>query len=570
MAIRILGITIVVLVALGLGVYSVVTPPAPPASQAFVNATVLTMDEAGSVAEAVVVEGDRIVAVGSRADIEGHIDADTVVHDLGGRVLLPGFIDAHGHFPGSGLSKLATDLTSPPVGRMERMQDVLDALRASVAETASGEWILGFGYDDTLLAEKRHPTREDLDGVSTEHPIYLWHVSGHMGVGNSLALERGGIGDDTPDPEGGVIVRDPATGVATGLLEENAALPVQMQAMDFSALDFAQMIRHAAAEYARVGVTTAQSGAVDGSMGAGLAFAARVGLVPFRLELWPIHEELGDAVLAGESGLEDIGDRVKFGAIKIIADGSIQGYTGYLSEPYHVPFKGDASYRGYPRIPRDELIEIVKRYHAAGLRMAIHGNGDASIDDIIAAFRAAQAATPREDPRLIVIHSQMARDDQLDDMKALGMTPSFFSAHTYYWGDRHAAIFMGPERAARMSPTRSALDRDLRFTVHLDTPVTPMDPLMGVWATVNRMSSGGQVIGAEQRVGPMQALRAVTIDAAWQIFREDELGSIEPGKLADLVVLDGDPRERPEAIRDLRVERTIVGGVTIFDAAESG
>jgi len=161
------------------------------------------------------------------------------------------------------------------------------------------------------------------------------------------------------------------------------------------------------------------------------------------------------------------------------------------------------------------------------------------------------------------VHAQMARDDQLDAMKSLGMTPSFFSAHTYYWGDRHRRIFMGPERADRMSPTRSALDRGLRFTVHLDTPVTPMNPLLLVWSTVNRISTGGQVIGADQRIPVMQALRAVTIDAAWQNFLDRDVGSLEPGKYADLVVLDGDVLNAAD-LRQVAVDSTWVGGVNIY------
>ena len=196
--------------------------------------------------------------------------------------------------------------------------------------------------------------------------------------------------------------------------------------------------------------------------------------------------------------------------------------------------------------------------------MAIHGNGDAAIEDILDAFEAAQAAHPVEDPRMILVHSQMAREDQVVRMKGLGVTPSFFSAHTYYWGDRHRDIFMGPERAAVMSPARWALDNGLRFTSHMDTPVTPMLPLQAVWSQVQRQTTSGDVLGPDQRIGVMQALRAVTIDAAWQVFQEDNRGSVEPGKYADLVVLSGNPLDDPSSMRDLRVERTVVGGVTIY------
>jgi len=541
------------------------TPPTPPPSQVFVGGTVLTMDPDRPIAEAVAIERDQIVAVGSRADVERYIDAGARVHDLEGRTLLPGFIDAHGHFPGSGLRVVGVDVNSPPIGDTRTISDLVAALEAKAAETDPGKWIFGFGYDDTLLAEKRHPTREDLDAASPDHPIFIMHVSGHMLVANTLALELAGIDEDTKDPDGGVIVKDPETGRLTGLLEENAAKPLQVIAADFSVWDFFAMVEDAADEYARVGVTTAQSGAVNLQLATGLNWASRLGMIPFRLEIWPLFDELGPKLLDGSVDPESLSsDRVRLGAIKIIADGSIQGFTGYLSEPYYVPFNGDPSYRGYPRVSREDLVAAVQKYHEAGYQLAIHGNGDASIDDIIHAVEEAQRNHPREDARTIVIHSQMARVDQLDDMKRLGMTPSFFAAHTYYWGDRHWSTFMGPERAARMSPTKSALDRDLRFTVHLDTPVTPMLPLLAVWSAVHRESTGGRIIGEAERIEPMQALRAVTIDAAWQIFRDEELGSIEVGKLADLVVLDGNPLEDTDAIRDLEVVRTVVGGVTIY------
>ncbi len=563
-ALQIIATIILILAALA---YWLITPPNPPASQVFLGGVVLTMNSDQPIAEAVAIERDRIVAVGNRADVESHIQAGAQVHDLEGRTLLPGFIDAHGHFPASGLRVIGVDVNSPPIGTTRTISALTVALQAKAAETDAGEWIFGFGYDDTLLAEKRHPTREDLDAASSDHPIFVMHVSGHMAVANSLALELAGIDENTPDPDGGVIVKDPKTGRLTGLLEENAAKPLQVIATDFSVWDFIAMVENAAAEYASVGVTTAQSGGVNLQIAQGLKWASRLGMVPFRLELWPLFDELGPKLLDGSVDRASLsGDRVRIGAIKIIADGSIQGFTGYLSEPYHVPFHGDPSYRGYPRVSRDDLVDAVSKYHEAGFQLAIHGNGDASIDDIIHAVGEAQRKHPREDARTIVIHSQMAREDQLDDMKRLGMTPSFFAAHTYYWGDRHWSTFMGPDRAARMSPTKSALDRDLRFSVHLDTPVTPMIPVLAVWSAVNRISTGGRVIGEEQRIDPMQALRAVTIDAAWQIFREEELGSIEVGKLADLVVLAGNPLEQPDAIRDLEVEQTFVGGVTIYQS----
>jgi predicted amidohydrolase YtcJ len=297
---------------------------------------------------------------------------------------------------------------------------------------------------------------------------------------------------------------------------------------------------------------------------------SRLGVIPIRLVLWP-DQAASFALLDGRLRLPSWDPKwVRLGASKLVADGSIQGYTGYLSRPYFTAPDGDATYRGYPRIPREELAERVKRLHAAGRPIAVHGNGDAAIDDILDAFEAAQQATPREDPRFVLVHAQMAREDQLDRMKALGVIPSFFVLHTYYWGDRHRDVFMGPERAARMSPARSAAQRGLHFTLHADAPVVPMEPLRIVWSAVNRLSTSGAVIGAEQRIEPMQALRAVTIDAAAQHFEEAEKGSLEPGKLADLVILERSPLDDPERIDRIRVLETIVGGVSVWRAGGGG
>ncbi len=539
-------------------------PSAPPAHRVFLNGTVLTMDAADRVAEAVSVRHDHIDAVGSNDEVRRSITSGTVVVDLGGRTLMPGFIDAHGHFPGSGMREIVASLESPPVGSVRAIADIQEALRRRLAAGLSGDWLIGIGYDDSLLTEKRHPTRADLDAVSAEVPIIAMHVSIHMGVGNGAALAALGIDRTTPDPPGGVIDRDPQSGEPTGLLQETAFAPAQNLLFAGSLRDRIAIMRRATADYAAAGVTTAQAGAVGVGAIRSLSWASWLGLIPMRLVVWPEHARAGAAVLAGKLDRDaHRTDLFEIGALKIIADGSIQGYTGYLGAPYHTPHRGDATYRGYPAIGRDELREAVRAYHLAGWQVAVHGNGDAAIDEILDAVAAAQAARPDPDARTILVHAQMARDDQLERMKRLSVTPSFFSAHTYYWGDRHRDVFLGAERARHISPTRSAASRGLRFSVHLDTPVVPMDPLLLVWSTVNRVSTGGQVIGAEQRLAPTEALRAVTIDAAWQLRHEGDRGSIEPGKLADLVVLSADPRADPAAIRDVRVLETIVGGRTI-------
>ncbi|MFK7975794.1 MAG: amidohydrolase [Halioglobus sp.] len=559
-------IAIVFFGGMGVLVSIMLRTPQPPEHQVFINGDVLTMDANNTIAQALSVRGERIESIGTTEEIMTSVTDSTVVVDLKGRALLPGFIDAHGHFPGSGMKVISLDLNSPPIGTLTTMAEVMDTLRAQVAQTEPGEWITGFGYDDTLLAEKRHPTRAELDAVSTEHPIAIMHISGHMLVANSPALDAVGITGDTPNPEGGVIGRRPNSNEPNGLLEETARMSVVEQMQSIGAVDGYRMFKYAAVEYASMGVTTAQSGGVTEGLANAIKWASRAGVVLSRVVLFPFEMEFGEKLLNGDYDPQDFStDKIIMGPVKLVADGSIQGYTGYLSRPYHVPYHGDEDYQGYPSIVRDALFEKVMALHKAGHQLAIHGNGDKSIDDILDAFEAAQAANPVEDPRMVLIHAQMARKDQIERMKALGVTPSFFTAHTWYWGDRHRDIFMGPERAAVMSPSKWALDAGVRFSSHLDTPVTPMEPLQAVWSVVHRITYGGDVLGPEQRVSVMDALRAVTIDAAWQVFQEDNLGSLEAGKFADLVVLSANPLDDPMNMRSLKVMQTVVGGATIFE-----
>jgi predicted amidohydrolase YtcJ len=552
-----------VAVVLGIVLGSTLTRPVPTL---YVGGPILTMDAENRIAEALAVEGERIAAVGSAAELRPWAErVGARVVDLGGRALLPGFIDAHGHFPGSGLTAVFVDLNSPPIGTVESLDDLIARMRERAAEAREGEWLLGIGYDDTLLAERRHPTRRDLDRASVRHPVAVLHISGHLAVVNGAGLTKLGLSPESPDPTGGLIRREADGRTPDGVLEETAMEPLQ-ELLTPGALDGLRILRRAGELYLENGVTTAQSGATAAGLIRAFDWMVWLGLVPVRLVVWPV-EEAADAILEGRLAPPEWDPlRLRVGALKLIADGSIQGYTGYLREPYHVPPGDDPGYRGYPRIPRDELLRDVDRFHRAGWQIAVHGNGDAAIDDILDAFEAAQRAHPRDDARHVVIHAQMTREDQLDRMAALGVIPSFFSLHTFYWGDRHRRVFMGPERADRMSPARSALERGIRFTIHADAPVVPMEPLRLVWAAANRRTRSGFVVGEEQRIPVLAALRAVTIDAARQHFEEAEKGSLEPGKLADLVILSRSPLETPETIDAIQVLETIVGGRTRYRA----
>jgi predicted amidohydrolase YtcJ len=540
----------------------------PPERVAYVGGPVFTADAQDRVVEGLAVEGDRVALAGGPEEILAWAERGRArVVDLGGRALLPGFGDAHSHFPGAGFDAVAADLNAPPIGAVARMEQLVGALRERAAQVREGEWVVGTGYDDTLLAERRHPTRADLDAVSERHPVVALHVSVHLAAVNSAALARLGIGPGTPDPEGGRIRRD-AAGAPDGVLEESAVEAAMRAVGSPGILDSLRIVRRATSRYVAAGVTTAQNGLAPADQIRGLTWLARLRVLPLRLVLWP-SEEAAEALAGGRLRAPRDDPWLRVGAVKLVADGSIQGYTGYLSQPYHVPPAGDPAYRGYPRIPRDELLARVERLHRAGFQVAVHGNGDAAIDDILDAFEAAQRAQPRPDARPVIVHAQMAREDQLDRMAALGAVPSFFVLHTWYWGDRHRERFLGPERAARISPAASAARRGIPFTLHADTPVAPMEPLRVVNAAVNRITTGGAVLGEEQRIPVLRALRAVTANAARQHFQEADRGSLEPGKLADLVILDRSPLADPAAIDRLRVVETIVGGRSVYRAADA-
>lgn len=533
------------------------------------NAEFLTMDDSMPTAEAIAVRGDRILAVGSLADVIDAAGPEATMVDLGGRTALPGFVEPHNHFTmvGKWLGR-DVQLFSPPAGPNTCIADVVQRMRERAEQLEPGTWIQGWGYDDTSLAERRHLTRYDLDQASTTHPIWISHVSGHVGVANSLALEMTGIGVKTATPEGGAIDRD-AKGVPTGLLAERPAMNLLRQFIPEPGFEeLVEDMRKANEEMLRVGVTSA----VDCSGESARVFRAaqearRRGWLPVRASLM-IRTNLayGDegSKLGYVTGLGD--EHMKLGAFKIGSDGSIQAYTAWLTEPYFTAYEGDPTYRGFPVIEPDRLSDLVVGVHRGGFQVAVHANGDAAIDAVLDAIERAQREYPRPDARHRIEHCQNVREDQIARMAELGVSPSFFVAHTLYYGDRHREIFLGPERARSISALQWALKYGVRFSLHSDWPVTPIDPLLSVDCAVNRTTRAGEVLGPEQRIGVWEALKAVTIDSAWQDFEEHSRGSLTVGKLADITVLEENPMNvDPSRIKDIQVAAVVIDGETVHD-----
>ncbi len=574
----------------------------------YTNGEVITVNDAQPSAEAVAVKDGKILAVGAREDVMRYQGPSTEVVDLKGRTMVPGFVDGHSHICDYGALWGYPTLSPPPVDDVKSINDIIVKMRRFIHEKKipRGVAVFGNGYDDSMLAEKRHPAKEDLDRVSTEHPVVIVHASGHLGSANTLALEKVGFVSGAPNPKGGLIRCDAQTGEPTGVVEEQAVfnffplLPPKTDEQRLQTLFDIQLY------YAGFGITTAQDGQTLPPSVALLRKAAALGKLIIDIVSYP-KWTFFEKALAGEQEVdivnarpgfasniesfhrcgapegqvdpnitsaikEKIGvyrNRLKFGGIKITCDGSPQGETAFLTRPYlHPPAGQPPDYRGNPILPQEELDRWFDAAYANDVQIIAHCNGDAAADMMIEAVRKAQWKHGKKRLRPVMAPAQTVRADQLDRMNELGVVPSFFSAHTFYWGDWHINETLGRERARHISPLRSALKRGMKFANHTDAPVTPPDQMMVIHSAVNRTSRSGVIVGPEERISPMDALKAVTIWGAYLYFEENEKGSIEPGKRADLVVLSANPLTVDDAtIKEIKVLQTIKDGKKIYDAA---
>lgn len=538
----------------------------PVADHVFLGEHIVTLESREANPTALAVRGERIVWVGDRDDHQTWVGEATEVHELGERALLPGFIDAHGHLTYLAASMKWVNLASPPVGDVTDIASLQRNLQDYIEDNAvpPGTWVIGNGYDDSLITEQRHPDRDDLDAVSTQHPIALIHVSGHLVATNSNALRTAKIGSETADPPGGHIRRRANGSEPNGVLEETATYPIRA-ILQQPAGNPVEDIQAALAVYASYGITTAQDGAINGSPIELLSTMDEDNLLNLDVVIYPLASGPGKDAAEGVT-FGRYAKRLKFGGVKLILDGSPQGKTAYLSEPYEVVPAGQAaSYRGYPTHPQEAVDAMVNHYLSARVPIIAHANGDAAADMLIDAVSLATAENDGLDHRTVMIHAQTVREDQLDDMATLGIVPSYFSAHTFFWGDWHRDSVLGVRRAERISPTRSTARRNMPFTVHNDAPIVPPDMLRLLWATTNRVTRSGRVLGADQRLDTFEALTAITRDAAYQYFEEDRKGTLSAGKLADLVVLSANPLDVvPADLQSLSVLETWSHGSRVF------
>ena len=539
----------------------------------FYNGKIITMtaasgeEECASSPEAVLVRDGKIEAVGKLDMLSALAGKDVEKRNLEGKCLMPSFIDPHSHVIFNGQMSQWAQLAD-----CGSFDDVVETLQAYAAEKEIGPGgvLLGFGYDHNALQEQAHPDRRVLDRVSTDYPIMILHTSVHLCCANSKALELGGITAQTPDPDGGRIDRF-ENGEPTGYLEEAAAwqgLFMKLVPTSEAGTSLTVVADQMQEAYIKNGVTTVQEGASSADQVKLLKRLSTIGALKVDVISYPTTECAREVFRKNPQLVRKYENHLKLGGYKYILDGAPQGRTAWMSEPYEAVSEGDdPDYCAFPWHTDEEMYQAALQAVTDGQQLLVHCNGDASSEQYLNAYEKVLSETgDTRDLRPVMIHCQTVRNDQLDRMAAIPMVASIFVGHVYYWGDVHLRNF-GEKRANHISPVRDALDRGIVVNLHQDSPVTVPSMLHSIWVAVNRLTRSGRVLGADQRISVYEGLKAGTIGGAYQYFEEDSKGTIEPGKRADLVILDRSPLEvDPMEIRDIKVLETIKDGETIYQA----
>jgi predicted amidohydrolase YtcJ len=539
----------------------------------YTGGDIVTVNDKQPIAEAVAVKDGRILAVGARATIElAHKRATTQVIDLAGKALLPSFIDAHSHYISSLSVASQVNVYAPPAGRGKDPASIVAELVKfrDRNRIPKGEVIQAYGYDNNAMPNGVGLTRDDLDKDFPDNPVLVGHVSMHGAVLNSAAMKRWNITAETRTPPGGIIVRKPGSNEPAGLVMETAFLPVYSSLPRPTREQEVERTRAGQMLYAQAGITTAHEGATHADDLEVMKRVADAGANFIDLIAFPFITDL-DKVLVNNpiSSFGKYVKRLKIGGVKITIDGSPQGKTAFFTTPYRNGGPGgEENWRGELTFPEETVNQLVRRVYDLGVPLNLHANGDAAIDVFLKAHEHAAAGDLTRDRRVTLIHAQFVRPDQLDKFVQYKVIPSLYTLHTFYFAEAHAAN-RGREQTSFISPMRAAIDKGLRPTNHTDFVVAPLDQMFMMWSAVNRVSRGGERIGPDQRVGPLEALEAMTINVAHQYGEEASKGSLEAGKLADMVILDQNPlKVDPMKIKDIKVLETIKEGKTIYTARE--
>jgi len=520
------------------------------------HGNILTVNDKEPRAQAVAIARDRFLAVGSNADVLSLASAATKKIDLGGKTVTPGFIDAHSHPAEAGLMHLRmVDCDLRSISAIQR------ALRERAANTPPGEWVLGFKYDDTKTEEGRPLTVADVDAAVPEHPVHIQHRGGHTTYSNSLAFRKAGIDEKTPDPPGGKIEHDPATGKLSGRVAESAndlfdkAIP-----HTFTRDDHREGVKLISKMMARTGITSATEAQGTPTDLRAYQDALESGDLRHRAYCFINFHFLDPMIAAGNrTGLGD--EWVRVGAVKLVCDGSISERTARLSTPY----EGRPDDYGILVMTEEELYTHGRKAHFAGWQIGTHANGDVAIDTTLRVYERLQKESPRRDPRFRLEHCTVVNDSLIARIKALGAIPTPFSTYVYYHGEKMR--YYGAERLNHMFALRSFIDAGIRPTQASDYPPGEFIPMMALQSEVTRTDLKGNVWGPKQKITVEEAIRVGTLHGAYASYEENLKGSIEVGKLADLVVLGRDPlKENAATLVNIPVERTMAGGRWTFES----
>ncbi len=518
-------------------------------------------------AEAIVTKGDSIAFVGRLSEAKKRFPSSKK-NNLNGKTLLPGFIDAHAHFAGFPSQSIGAQILPPPDAGANNINALIQILKdwSTPENIKLTGWIFGMGFDDSVLEDKRFPTKSDLDKVSTEHPIMIVHISGHFCVVNSKGLELLKITSETPNPEGGVIRRISGTQEPNGVLEELAAIPYMPAVLGPKNEEALKVFLTAGQNMAlSYGYTTVQEGRAMKNSHLFLEHAATTDFLKLDVVSY-IDYSIADSLLKSDWYSSTYKKHYRIAGVKLTLDGSPQGRTAWRTQPYLVPPDGaKEGYLGYPAIPSDEDVEqIYEKAFQNNWQIHTHANGDAAMDQMIRTLKKVTDTYGNKGRRDVLIHGQYVREDQLDDFKDLNIIASLFPLHTFYWGDWHKEI-IGDSLGNKISPTRTALNKGLKITIHTDAPVALPNLMRVIWTATNRVSRSGKIIGEDERLTPYEALKCITEWSAYQHFEEDRKGTIEVGKLADLVILDKNPlKSELNDIKDILVIETIKEGITVY------
>ena len=529
---------------------------------------IITMvGETPNYVESILIQDEKIVFVGDLEEAKEIAVINYKEVDLNGKTLVPGFIDGHCHFANFGAQAIGGQLLASPDANVDDIETLIAVMKTwNTPENRDlTGWIFGTGFDDSVLKEKRFPTKHDLDKVSTDFPIMITHISGHFAVVNSKGLEQLGINAQTKNPEGGIIRREKGSQEPNGVLEELAAIPYMLDAISPKSEDagirFFEEGQNMALSY---GYTTAQEGRAMQNHEFLVAMAEanmlKIDVVSY------IDYQFLDKYMNSKWNSKSYTNKYRIGGMKVTLDGSPQGRTAWRTQPYLLPPDGMPNdYLGYPAITNDDTLSLIyEKGFKNNWQILSHTNGDAAIDQMIRTLKPLKEKYGNDGRRDVIIHGQYIREDQLDAAKEMNMIASLFPLHTFYWGDWHKQL-IGDSLGNKISPVKTALNKNLKITIHTDAPVALPNLMRVVWTAVNRTSRSGVIIGENEKLTPYEAMKAITIWSAYQHFEENSKGSLEPDKIADLVILDKNPlKVNPDDIKDIQVVETIKDGNSIY------